>query len=224
MVELGVQCISFGPPFHTRVDGAGRIIPRPPEPKFPGISPTAFDPSGQLQAYGDIVRKEKLGRMNGQTLIDRIQEARNDPPVGALDRLGDILPGYEALDAYYMRLGFSKHPISGKPVPPAVPDDPMPHQRRHQRQKVDIRSGSCPDFRQHMATRADGEESIATDRPRQAFHGGGTLASRSRPHAAISRPPPERLVKAAAYRPLVLVEPSKVVYTKLPKPGTMPFF
>lgn len=50
----GVQTISFGPPFHTRVDGCGRIIPRPPEPRFPGISPTAFDPSAQLQCYTEV--------------------------------------------------------------------------------------------------------------------------------------------------------------------------
>merc|ERR1712129_93888 len=32
--------------------------------------------------------------------------------------LGDIMPGYESLNTYYDNLGFIKHPISGKPLPP----------------------------------------------------------------------------------------------------------
>lgn len=127
MVELGVQTISFGPPFHTRVDGCGRIIPRPPEPRFPGISPTAFDPSAQLQCYTEVLQKEKNCLQANREVADRMESVRHEPHnAGLSSHLGDLLPGYQALMDYYGRLGYEAHPISGKPVLPAPPEPPFP--------------------------------------------------------------------------------------------------
>merc|ERR550514_1484405 len=100
MVELGVPTISFGPPFSEFVDATGKVRPRPPEPKFPGISPTAFDPAGQLQAYSDIMKKEKGGRVLGQELairLDRLGPGAGAPTHAAAKAeaaIGDMLPGH----------------------------------------------------------------------------------------------------------------------------------
>lgn len=115
-----MQCISFGKPFHERVDSLGRVRPGPPEPKYPGISPTAFDPCGQLQAYEDLLKKEKQGRCLGQEVAARMDQLRQLPPEGGAMRLGDLMPGFSSLRSYYDGLGYTVHPISGKPVPPAA--------------------------------------------------------------------------------------------------------
>lgn len=126
MVELGVQTANFGKPFHERVDGTGRVKPGPPEPRFPGISPTAFDPSGQLQAFSDILKKEKNTLCKGQEAEEFIASLRGPASDDPAARLGDLMPGYGSLNSYYTRLGYVKHPISGNMVPPEAVDQPSP--------------------------------------------------------------------------------------------------
>jgi len=133
MVELGVATISFGPPFNTRVDGCGNLKPHPPEPKFPGISPTAFNPSEQMSCYADTLKKEKQSRGSFMEAANRMEDVRYHPNErGSAGRLGDILPGYESLVDYGQLAGFVKHPISGNFVPA-----PAPKQRRRPRGQME---------------------------------------------------------------------------------------
>lgn len=126
--------ISFGKPFHERVDGCGKVKPGPPEPKFPGVSPTGFDPSQQVQAYGDIMRKELYHRSKGQEVEMQVTALQGKQLQGNLlstvaARFGDIMPGYDSLNAYYDQLGYRRHPVSGKPTPHEELEPPEPWQQ-----------------------------------------------------------------------------------------------
>mmetsp|Transcript_109518 Transcript_109518/g.353455 ORF Transcript_109518/g.353455 Transcript_109518/m.353455 type:complete len:203 (+) Transcript_109518:394-1002(+) len=103
MVELGVPVVRFGDP------------PEKGAPAFPGVSSTAFTPSGQLCVYRDILRKERAGRGDAALLAPAPPRGPGGDPA---ERLGDILPGYRSLGAAYSRLGFTAHPMTGRPVRP----------------------------------------------------------------------------------------------------------
>eukprot|EP00930_Biecheleria_cincta_P075554 TRINITY_DN62727_c0_g1_i1.p1 TRINITY_DN62727_c0_g1~~TRINITY_DN62727_c0_g1_i1.p1 ORF type:complete len:228 (-),score=35.49 TRINITY_DN62727_c0_g1_i1:9-692(-) len=114
MVDLGVSCINFGaPPDKTK-----------PQPRFPGVSATAFTPSGALQVYTDILNKERETRINGQLLADKLPEAHDtlratmkDRMMAASKNVGGLLPGHSSLHEFFGSLGYERQLISGHYAP-----------------------------------------------------------------------------------------------------------
>lgn len=115
-MELGVPTISFGKPFNERVDGCGKVIPGPPEPKFPGVPPS-FNPNKQMLCFGDNMKKEQYHLSASRVLEDKVMAAvgAEDKP-GAKLPFGDILPGLESINVYVRKLGYERHPVSGSAV------------------------------------------------------------------------------------------------------------
>merc|ERR1719188_1803216 len=99
MVELGVPTVRFGlPPEKGK-----------PVPQYPGVSPTAFDDTGQLKVYREILDKEKSCRVHGNMVAETVLKTKPIYEVGG--NMGDIMPGYKSIRHSYSRLGYEMHPI-----------------------------------------------------------------------------------------------------------------
>mmetsp|Transcript_93314 Transcript_93314/g.179409 ORF Transcript_93314/g.179409 Transcript_93314/m.179409 type:complete len:294 (-) Transcript_93314:152-1033(-) len=107
MVSLGVPTARFG----------HKPDPENPQPHYPGVSATRFDPIGAMQAYGDVLWKDKMSRHQHQMLGPKVQ---HDPATHSDDAIGDLLPSKKSIDSVYERMGFSWHPSTGNPVPPVL--------------------------------------------------------------------------------------------------------
>lgn len=154
MVSLGVPTVRFGSP----------PDPANPQPKYPGVSATMFTPIGAMQAYQDVLWKDKLSRHQQQMLGPRVQ---HDPATHADVAIGDVLPSKQSLDSVYGRMGFTFHPSTGIPVPPNL---------EHQQQQSPVKRHRQPIMNTdgHMATRGGASKGLARKR------GGDNSEPRSR--------------------------------------------
>eukprot|EP00929_Paragymnodinium_shiwhaense_P093120 TRINITY_DN5319_c0_g1_i1.p1 TRINITY_DN5319_c0_g1~~TRINITY_DN5319_c0_g1_i1.p1 ORF type:complete len:265 (-),score=45.49 TRINITY_DN5319_c0_g1_i1:100-894(-) len=153
MVELGVSTCRFGLP------------PEPgKEPPYPGVSPTAFDPSGALAAYREACTKEKKGRANGQRMRPRIDAARGLPP-RMEQRIGDLMPGYSNVHTLYDRLGYTFNAV-GLAVPPPASDlgeggnPPLPPLEKSKRQLAREAAAKEEELQDLRAVRAEGHSRL----------------------------------------------------------------
>eukprot|EP00928_Gymnodinium_smaydae_P038224 TRINITY_DN26408_c0_g2_i1.p1 TRINITY_DN26408_c0_g2~~TRINITY_DN26408_c0_g2_i1.p1 ORF type:complete len:286 (+),score=38.71 TRINITY_DN26408_c0_g2_i1:126-983(+) len=142
MVELGVPTCVFGKP------------PDPlTAPPYPGISPNAFDPSGAVAAYRDVLTKERTSRAVGQLLTKDIIARRGQPPsLGAL--CGDVMPGRESLRTLYNQLGYTFSATTGLPAPPKALSEAQ---------------GSLPPLRRRAKTEVAASGPAGTSQPQKSF-------------------------------------------------------
>eukprot|EP00931_Biecheleriopsis_adriatica_P041650 TRINITY_DN23786_c0_g1_i1.p1 TRINITY_DN23786_c0_g1~~TRINITY_DN23786_c0_g1_i1.p1 ORF type:complete len:247 (+),score=51.87 TRINITY_DN23786_c0_g1_i1:40-741(+) len=123
-----------------------------PQPRFPGVSPTAFDPSGALQVYTDILKAEKNGRESNLHLQDnlaraheRVRRIKSDPIAAAKQKLGDSLPGHSSLGSFYAHVGYERNYFSGSYVPaPKEAADKGKVRRKQQKASEDCAKAPPP--------------------------------------------------------------------------------
>eukprot|EP00747_Dinoflagellata_sp_TGD_P164589 gnl/TRDRNA2_/TRDRNA2_184722_c0_seq1.p1 gnl/TRDRNA2_/TRDRNA2_184722_c0~~gnl/TRDRNA2_/TRDRNA2_184722_c0_seq1.p1 ORF type:complete len:197 (+),score=29.59 gnl/TRDRNA2_/TRDRNA2_184722_c0_seq1:76-666(+) len=92
MVSVNVPTVRMGLP----------PDPSKPQCPYPGVSPTAFDGNGALAAYRKMCQKDKDSRRTAQVLGKKLMHDGDDP----LDCIGDLIPGYKAVERVYKRIGF----------------------------------------------------------------------------------------------------------------------
>jgi len=135
MVELNVPTCRFGRP-----------DPDHPQPHYPGVSATRFDPSGALKIYKDVIHKEKQLRSLGQALRHKQQHNPLDETVA--DHLGDTLPGRSSIARVYRRMGYTVMPTSGRPIPPNLESNSLPQSSRRTKSSAHVyKSKSAEDPR-----------------------------------------------------------------------------
>lgn len=105
MVELGVPTANFGRP----------PDPEHPQPHFPGVSSTRFNPIGALLVYRQVMKKEKDIRADHQE-VWKLRPGQ--PEIHGPVLVGDMLPNLKSLNAAYDHLGWSTHPTTRRRLPP----------------------------------------------------------------------------------------------------------
>lgn len=99
--------------------------PAPPpgarRPPFAGVPQDMFldglPTDHAFKVYNDVIRDEKRGRYALRTLeLNDMLILKKEE----LLRTRDLIAGYSSVAAAYQDLGWSKHPVSGLPVPPEV--------------------------------------------------------------------------------------------------------